>query len=313
MKTWKNKFKLFSAVQVVDRWFFKTEPLWKLFLFRAIFCIHTALLVGYMKLDYIFKTGSFYPIKIFEDFGISLLSLGQLKGLQVLIVSSLLLSAVGLFPRLLMAFSALGIFLLYGTFLSLTESPLADHVDQSQAILIYLAFWLSFTSRVSIKEFFNRGAPIKSILVKQIEGWPLKFCAMTLASAYFCSGYSKISTSGLKWMDGNTLLSVLMTTSLYVKRPAVEWLIAHHEIVHALSILTIFWELTFFVGIMIPFLRWVYIFGGILFHLSIYYLISVGFILFFITPYSAFAPDLIENTYKLFQRFRRCIHKLRRN
>lgn len=119
--------------------------------------------------------------------------------------------------------------------------------------------------------------------------WPLLLIRWLLALAYLSAAFHKLDVAGLDWMNGHTLQH-------YVLRDAERWdaplgllLGQHLWLMVAASVVTLLWEGTFFLVLILPALAWIYIPLGIGLHAGIWLTMRAGFFTF-MALYSAFVP-----------------------
>lgn len=100
--------------------------------------------------------------------------------------------------------------------------------------------------------------------------WPLKLAHVLLALTYFSAGMSKLIASGPRWMNGYTLQNHALQDSINRGFPVGIWVAQHHGLAIALSVLTIFYEVFFFLSLLFPRTAPFFFLGGIGFHIGLY-------------------------------------------
>ncbi len=119
--------------------------------------------------------------------------------------------------------------------------------------------------------------------------WSLLLIQGVYVLIYFSCAISKLHHGGLAWMNGQTLQYYLMEDGLRWNRPLGIWLSHHHTLVAGLSWLTILFEGTFVLAVLIPWLAWVYVPVGLAFHYGIYVAMDAAFFQL-MTIYCVFVP-----------------------
>jgi hypothetical protein len=107
--------------------------------------------------------------------------------------------------------------------------------------------------------------------------WPVRFISLFLAIAYFLAGGCKVWLGGgLGWVNGDTLRYYLVQGAM----PLGMRLSDHHLVTQLMSIVTVLFELTFWLVLVFPALTWIYVLYGLSFHIGSIYLMNVHFIPF---------------------------------
>jgi hypothetical protein len=100
--------------------------------------------------------------------------------------------------------------------------------------------------------------------------WPLKLMHVLLALTYFSTGLAKMVYGGLDWMNGYTMQQILFGTAIQRDLPLGIWVAQQYTLCVFLSVFTIFFELFFFVSILVSWTAPYFFVGGILFHIGLY-------------------------------------------
>lgn len=123
----------------------------------------------------------------------------------------------------------------------------------------------------------------------EFAGWPIRLLRWFLALMYLSAVYSKLSLSGLEWANGYTL-------QYYLARDGLRWgsdlgvMMSHyHELIRIGQFGVIVFQATFWLAVLFPILRWVYVPAGVLLHLSIYLTLNAAFFQW-IVLYAVFIP-----------------------
>jgi hypothetical protein len=122
--------------------------------------------------------------------------------------------------------------------------------------------------------------------------WPLRLIQWLVALTYLSAAWSKLHLGGLRWINGYTLAFHFLSEGVSWERPVALFMASLPPWVHiAPSVLTILFESTFFVAVLVPRTTWIYVLAGIGFHLAIW--VTQGpLFLQTIVLYSAFAESL---------------------
>jgi hypothetical protein len=130
--------------------------------------------------------------------------------------------------------------------------------------------------------------------------WPVRFIPLFLAIAYFLAGACKIWLGdGLGWLNGDTLRYYLVQGGMELGMRLSD----HHLLTQLMSIVTLLFELSFWLVLVFPSLTWIYALYGLGFHIGSYYLMNVWFIPFLLAY--VFLFDWVALETKLRRRFGR--------
>jgi uncharacterized membrane protein YphA (DoxX/SURF4 family) len=101
--------------------------------------------------------------------------------------------------------------------------------------------------------------------------WPMRLMQWLLALMYFSATASKLYHGGLKWMNGYTLSYHFLSEGLAWEHRIPMFMASLPPWMHIIpSVLTILFESTFFVAIVVPRTAWLYVLWGTIFHLLIW-------------------------------------------
>ena len=128
------------------------------------------------------------------------------------------------------------------------------------------------------------------------------------ALIYFSSAKWKLLVSGMEWMNGYTLQYYFLADGLQNGRPLGVWFAQFHTAACWLSWITMFFEATFFLVLVFPWLAWVYLPLGVALHTGIYLTLGAPFFQF-IVVYAVFVPW--ERVWYRMQRWRERWGRLR--
>jgi uncharacterized membrane protein YphA (DoxX/SURF4 family) len=104
----------------------------------------------------------------------------------------------------------------------------------------------------------------------ETAAWPLKLAHVLLAMTYFSTGITKLIFGGPAWMNGYTLQAYLLGDALGRDLPLGLWLAQHHTLCVLLSIFTVFFELFFFLSLILPWTAYFFLVNGVLFQLGLF-------------------------------------------
>ena len=107
--------------------------------------------------------------------------------------------------------------------------------------------------------------------------WPLLLIQWIYVLMYLSCVISKLHNAGLAWMNGQTLQYYLMEDGLRWNKLLGILLSQHHTIVQFLSWLTVLFEGTFFLAVLVPSVAWIYVLIGLGLHLGIYITMDAAF------------------------------------
>ena len=119
--------------------------------------------------------------------------------------------------------------------------------------------------------------------------WPLLLIRWMFALVYLSSAISKLHTAGLAWMNGYTLQFHVLHTALQNSIDFGMWMAQQHGLAVVLSWITIVFEGTFFLVLLLPKLAWLYVPVGIALHGGISLAMGINFFQF-IALYAVFVP-----------------------
>jgi uncharacterized membrane protein YphA (DoxX/SURF4 family) len=148
--------------------------------------------------------------------------------------------------------------------------------------LMLLAFspsgrYLSIDALIRSRRYHEENASRATINKMEFGIWPLRLIQVLLALTYFSTGVSKLIYGGLQWMNGYTLQQYIITDAVLWGMPLGIWLAQQHMLCQLSSIGTIFFELFFFITLIIPRSVPYFLLAGLLFHTGIYVAMAAPF------------------------------------
>lgn len=121
-------------------------------------------------------------------------------------------------------------------------------------------------------------------------GWPLRVIGWVLGIVYLSAAVSKVNLErGMDWLNGLALQRALLQDGLRWGSDLGVWLAHQHELAVLLSWATVLFEGTFFLVMIAPRLRWIYLPAGVGLHIGIYLTMRAPF-WSFLFLYSALVP-----------------------
>ncbi|MEM7015291.1 MAG: hypothetical protein AAF585_27860 [Verrucomicrobiota bacterium] len=128
-----------------------------------------------------------------------------------------------------------------------------------------------------------------------VDGWESLFVKAALAQVYLSAGIEKLRQSGWSWTDGRALQAYLIREGLLTDSKAALRLAQRPGSCRFLSLLTLLFELTFWIVILAPpEIALIYVFAGLIFHATVGWLMRIPYLVFFGANYLIFLPDLAE-------------------
>ena len=188
--------------------------------------------------------------------------------LHWLLVITGILALVGLFTR-----PSVFVFALLSMFFVAHEYSYGDrhHTEALWTIFIMCMAFSPSGARLSVDALVRRRAGIAEPDTTDSAMWPLKFAHVLLALTYFSTGASKLIAGGLTWMNGYTLQWYTFGDAMRRGYPFGIWLAQQHHLAIVLSIFTVFFELFFFVSLLVPRAAPLFFLNAILFHIGLYF------------------------------------------
>jgi hypothetical protein len=99
--------------------------------------------------------------------------------------------------------------------------------------------------------------------------WPILLIQWFFVLMYLSAVYSKMANSGLEWMNGYTLQYYLAVDSMRWDSPLATWLSQHHLFIMFVQWVVMLFQATFWLAVIYPRLRWIYVPLGLSFHVGI--------------------------------------------
>jgi len=172
-----------------------------------------------------------------------------------------------------------------------------SHID-ALTILALLLLALSPCGHALAIDARRRG--VRRREVDPMARWPLRLIQWLFALVYGSAALHKLAAGGLDWANGYTLQYYLSEKGLLWDAPVGLWVGRHHTLVQAMSWLTLWFEATFALALIVPRLTWWYLACGALFHLGIFVTMELDFSQY-LALYAVFIPwgDVVERVHGL--------------
>lgn len=192
----------------------------------------------------------------------------------ILFITSLLLSAMNVFPRIFIFIALVSYFPYFNSIMSLS------FIQRKTNLLPFVLFVLLFAP--SISEPLNQPSTL----------FPMILIKIVIAHMYFSAALQKIRNSGLKWYDGQSLRAYLLEHYLWGDMKAALWLAQRRKLCMVLSLLSLIFELTFWIIIILPPLTYIYVIAGLAFHLGTLITMRINYLKYLTPVYMVFVTDI---------------------
>ena len=255
--------------------------------FLILFCIVLAvqLLLAFPQQLRYFRTepARIYgaPARLLGRFALPSLTALQFAWLGGVMVASLLAAALNFAPRICLLVALLCYFLYFNPIMSLA------YIQRKTNLVPIALLVLIFGPAIS--------APLK----EATPLWPLSLIKITVALMYFSAGVQKLRRCGLRWCDGRTLQAYLVDHYLWGDTRLALKLAHQLRLCSFLSSMILFFELTFWVVLMLPQLTVVYVVAGIAFHIGTALTMRINYLKYLSPIYVVFVIDVAFQLSKL--------------
>jgi uncharacterized membrane protein YphA (DoxX/SURF4 family) len=177
------------------------------------------------------------------------------------------LALIGLFTRTSLFVLALGVWFFVSHAYSYAD---VHHPQALFAIFLMLLPFSPAGERLSVDALLRRRRGLVGRETTDTAMWPLKLLHLLLALTYFSTGITKLISGGVAWMNGYTLQRYLFSDAISANIPLGIWLSQQYTLCVILSVLTILFEMFYFVSMLVPRLGPLFFVGAIFFHLGLY-------------------------------------------
>lgn len=227
-----------------------------------------------------------------------------------LAVIAAVLAVVGYSTRLALLALAATVTLLIAHFYSYHE------FHHPEAILV-MALWLLALgprSGLTVDELRDRlratgarGAFVPSHVEDEVSPfalWPLRTVQWLFVLIYLSAAWSKLSHGGIAWLNGYTLTYYFLQDGVINHIPLALWFSQHVLLAQALSAITLAFEMTFVLAVLVPSATIPYLLLGAAIHTGIYLTQHAPFFTF-VAVYVVFLPQIRRGLASLQRRWRR--------
>jgi hypothetical protein len=195
--------------------------------------------------------------------------------LEIAMIVSLVLSTAGLFTVV----STKTSFLLVLFYQGLVRS--FGHFNHDEMLAVYCLAVLAFTPCGDEFSLDQRRRKKQKVLPVFAYAYPILLMQLLMAWVYFSSALIKLRAGGLSYLNPDNLPSLAIYHSLDNLHDSAFrlafWLPHIRAYVPVLMALVLLWEFFFPLAVFFPRLRWFFLGGGIVFHLSTLFFMNVFF------------------------------------
>lgn len=212
---------------------------------------------------------------------------GQLMHwVAVACLASGVLALVGFFTRV-----SLFVFACAFTYVQAYLFSFGDmHHPEGVMVVALFALALAPSGRVLSVDAALRGQRVVDIdLNDEFAGWPVKLIQWFFVLMYWSAVVSKFKNGGLDWANGYTLQYYLARNGIRYGSDVAVLLSQHHWLVLLGQIGVLAFQAVFFLCLLFPILRWVFVPGGLFLHSFIYVTLRAPFFTW-IGLYCVFIP-----------------------
>lgn len=107
--------------------------------------------------------------------------------------------------------------------------------------------------------------------------WPIRFIQLIFPLMYLSAVISKLTRSGLDWVNGFTLQYAMIQDGYRHGSELAIWLSQFHDFLKLSEWVVLIYQATFFLILFFPKLKWVYLPLGLCFHLGTYFTLKAPF------------------------------------
>lgn len=249
-------------------------------MFAKMFCVALLIqmLISFDEQVRYFKTrpARLYgkPLRLFGLFQLPILSVGQFTFIGSVFILSLFGVVIGLFPRFFVFLALLCSFLFFNAIISLAYI-------QRKTNLIPLVLFVLLISPALDQPLEAPGTAWEIVLIK-----------IAVAQIYLSAGVQKIRNSAMSWCSGESLQAYLIEHYLWNDRKSALLLARNKRLCSTVSILTLFFELTFWIIIFVPQLTFVYVSTAAFFHLGALITMRINYLKYLSPVYTVFFTDI---------------------
>jgi hypothetical protein len=231
------------------------------------------------------------PLLLLQLFGIGPPDLDTIQAVWIALHVAIPMAFLGLFSR--WSCLAMGLLVMFWSAVSYSHGK--AHHDKVAYTFATLALCLGpVGARVSLDSLIARwrqarhtGQPLEPAQAAPYALLPIRIAQVACALGYAFAGWSKIAISGFDWANGWSLMGMLMEHD----NRASGWVSAQPQLLLGLSILTLFVQASFPLGVLLPGWRWLWVLGVTGFHLGTWVTMDTGpYITLWYVVWIAFLP-----------------------
>jgi hypothetical protein len=200
------------------------------------------------------------PIKLFRIFQLPALSENQFIFLGTALILSLVFAATGIYTRPCLIIALLCYFPYFNSIQSLA------YVQRKTNLLPLVLLVLAVSPSIN------------KALAEPSTSWELVLIKIAISQMYFSAGLQKVLHSFFNWCNGAQLQAYLLENYLWSDRRAGYLLAQKRWLCSILSMLTLVFELTFWVILFFPQLTFVYIALALFFHLGTLFTMRINYL-----------------------------------
>ena len=209
-------------------------------------------------------------------------------GVSWALLISAIFALIGFFTRTSLMICAVSFFYLQSYMYSFGDY----HHPEAAMFFMILALALSPSGGVlSVDNYLRRRSGTENDLHTRSTdaGWAIKFMQWFFVLMYFSAFWAKLTIGGLSWMNGYTLQFYLIQDGLRHGGALALWMSQYHTLIMLGQIAVMIFQATFFLEVVYPKIRWLYIPAGFSLHIAIYVLQGAPFFTW-MALYTIFIP-----------------------
>jgi uncharacterized membrane protein YphA (DoxX/SURF4 family) len=249
-------------------------------MFERLFCSMLAiqLIVNFKAQLRYFKTQPYIiygkPVKLLAKFQIPAVNETWFVFFGIVLILCLITAAIGFCPQLFLLIALLCYFPYFSSIISL-----ADIQRKTNLIpLVLLVLMVSPSLNHSLYQPSTR--------------WEIVLIKISIAQMYFSAGLQKLGHSFRNWCNGKSLQAFLFENYLWSDRKIGFKLAQNQQLCAILSTLTLFFELTFGIIVLVPGLTFYYVAAAVLFHLGTLIAMRINYLKYMLPVYMVFLPGV---------------------
>jgi hypothetical protein len=187
---------------------------------------------------------------------------------------SLLAIFLGIHPSI---FSFICLVLYFPIFNSIQS---LDYIQRKTNLLPFIFLIFIFSSGIHIKYNSPNGV------------WEIILIKILIAQVYFSAGINKLKKGGIAWITGANLQAYFLENYLWNNGKIIYDVAQRKNLCSVISIVVLFFELSFIIIVFIPKLTFLYVLFGFFFHCSTIVLMRINYLKYLSPVYLIFFCDL---------------------